>query len=67
MEEQLFNDMNTTTIILSPYGNKDFQEKLLRYVSKNETMFWIYPHRQDDKTAIDERLEKHLRSIVVKE
>lgn len=67
MEKKLFSDFNTATIILSPYGNMDLQEKLLRYVSKNETMYWIYPHRQDDKTVIDERLEKHLRSIVVKE
>ena len=65
MEEQLFLDMNTATIVLSPYGNADLQEKLLRYVAKNESLYWIYPHRRDDKTVIDERLEKHLLSIVV--
>ena len=67
LEEKMFVDFNTATIILSPYGNADFQEKLLRYVNKNENTYWIYPRRRDDKTSIDERLEKHLRSIVVED
>ncbi len=65
LEEKLFMDLNTATIVLSPYGNADLQEKLLRYVEKNESLYWIYPHRRDDKTIIDERLEKQLLSIVV--
>lgn len=67
LEEKLFMDLNTATIILSPYGNADLQEKLLRYAGKNENLYWIYPHRRDDKTAIDERLNKHLLSIVAEE
>lgn len=67
LEEKLFMDLNTSTILVSPYGNADLQEKLLRYVSKNEGLYWIYPHRYDDKTTIDERLEKHLFSVVVEE
>jgi hypothetical protein len=63
----LFSDFNTATIILSPYGNADLQEKLLRYLGKNENLYWIYPHRRDDKTAIDERFNKQLFSIVVEE
>ena len=65
LEEKLFLDLNTATIVLSPYGNADLQEKLLRYGSKNQSLYWIYPHRRDDKTVIDERLEKCLLSIVV--
>lgn len=67
LEEKLFLDLNRATIILSPYGNSDLQEKLLRYSQKNDSLYWIYPHRRDDKTIIDERLEKHLLSIVVEE
>lgn len=67
LEEKLFMDLNTATIILSPYGNADLQEKLLRYVHKNEALYWIYPRRYDDKTAINERLDKHLFPVVVEE
>ena len=67
LEEKLFSDFNTATIILSPYGNGDLQEKLLRYMGKNENLYWIYPHRRDDKTVIDERFNKQLFSIVVEE
>ena len=66
-KKKLFSDFNTATIILSPYGNGDLQEKLLRYMGKNENLYWIYPHRRDDKTAIDERFNKQLFSIVVEE
>lgn len=65
LEEKLFSDLNTATIILSPYGNADLQEKLLNYRDKNEGLYWIYPHRRDDKTVIDERLEKQLVSMIV--
>lgn len=65
LEEKLFQDTNTATIILSPYGNADLQEKLLRYIEKNESLYWIYPHRRDDKTLIDDRLNKQLMSVVV--
>lgn len=67
LEEKLFADFNTATIILSPYGNADLQDKLLRYLGKNENLYWIYPHKRDDKTAIDERLNKQLFSIIVEE
>ncbi len=67
LEEKLFLDLNTATIVISPYGNADLQEKLLRYANKNASLYWIYPHRRDDKTVIDERLEKHLLSIVVED
>lgn len=67
LEEKLFSDLNTATIMLSPYSNADFQEKMLRYFNQNDNMYWIYPHRRDDKTQIDERLEKQFRSIVVEE
>lgn len=67
MEEKMFSDFQTATIVLSPYGNADLQEKLLRYAGKNESLYWIYPHRRDDKTVIDERLEKQLLSIVAEE
>lgn len=65
LEEKLFQDNNTATILLSPYGNADLQEKLLGYMEKNEGLYWIYPHRRDDKTVIDDRLQKQLLSIVV--
>lgn len=65
LEEKLFQDMSTATIFLSPYGNADLQEKLLRYIEKNDSLYWIYPHRKDDKTLIDDRLNKQLMSVIV--
>lgn len=65
LEEKMFQDYNTATILLSPYGNADLQEKLLSYMEKNEGLYWIYPHRRDDKTVIDDRLKKQLLSVLV--
>lgn len=65
LEEKLYQDLNTATILLSPYGNADLQDKLLRYIEKNESLYWIYPHRRDDKTLIDDRLSQQMLSVVV--
>lgn len=65
LEEKLYSDLNTATVILSPYSNTDLQEKLLGYREKNESLYWIYPHRRDDKTVIDERLESQMLSVIV--
>ena len=65
LEEKMFQDFNTATILLSPYGNADLQEKLLSYMEKNEGLYWIYPHRRDDKTVIDDRLQKQLLPVLV--
>ena len=65
LEEKLFMDMNTATILVSPYGNADLQEKLLRYIETNNGFYWIYPHKKDDKTLIDDRLQKQFMSVVV--
>lgn len=65
LEEKMFQDFNTATILLSPYGNADLQDKLLNYVEKSDSLYWIYPHRRDDKTVIDDRLQKQFLSIIV--
>lgn len=67
MEKRMFGDLNTATIFVSPYSNADIQEKLLRYTEKNDGLYWIYPHKKDDKTIIDERLVKHMMSVIVEE
>lgn len=65
LEERMFSDLNTATVVLSPYGNIDLQEKLIRYKENNESLYWIYPHRRDDKTIINERLETQILSMIV--
>lgn len=65
LEEKMFQDMQTATIFLSPYGNEDLQEKLIQYAEKNEGLYWIYPRRRDDKTPICDRLKKQFLPVTV--
>ncbi len=65
LEAKFMQDTNTATILVSPYGNADLQEKLLSYVAKNEELYWIYPKKKDDLTVINEKLAKHILPIIV--
>lgn len=65
MEEKLFQDINAATILVSPYGNADLQEKLREYVWQNDSFYWVFPKRKDDTTVIHEALERHVLPVVL--
>ncbi len=65
MEEKMFADRNTATILISPYSNTDLQEKLLQYLEKNDAFYWICPKKQNDNNAIHEMLTKQFMPVIV--
>ncbi len=67
LEEKLFEDMNTATILVSPYAHRDLQEKLLKYSEKNDSFFWVCPKRHSDKIETDDRLMSHFTPVLVEE
>lgn len=65
LEEKMFQDKETTTILISPYGNADLQEKLCKYIQYNDNFYFIYPKRKDDNTIIRKELLQHVLPVIL--
>lgn len=65
MEHKIGEDTETTTILISPYGNADLQEKLCEYIRRNDNFYFIYPKRKDDITVIRKELTNYIFPIIL--